>query len=371
MDRSTPVLLVLGPSAGGIRRHVAELADRLEARGRPVVVAAPAGVLEGLRRADHVVEIPELDRSPIDGLSALRRARQALRLAAADVGLIHAHGLKAGWLAVSLRPRPPVVVTVHNLVLAVTAGAATPVLRALEGELARRVERTVVVSAEMARRFTGSPGADRVRVVAPVSPLRTPSETVAATRQRLGAGPGQPLAVCVARLHPQKGVDVLLGAAALARRRLPALRIAIVGEGPLEAELRRQAQALDLDGTVVFAGPSSNAADELAAADVVVVPSRWEGWPLVVAEALRLERPVVASEVGAVPEMVVDQVSGSLVPPGDALALAGAVESALADRPRTLALAVTGGRLLAARYPPELLVDRVEAVYEEALGSRA
>lgn len=367
MSAPTPVLQLLGPSTGGIRRHVAHLADRLEARGWSVSVAAPPGALEGLRPLDHVVDIPGVGASGRISVSALRTARAALARSAGEVGLIHAHGLKAGWLAASLRRRPPLVVTLHNVVLPGAAGPATPVLRGLESRLPARSDGTIVVSAEMARRFTGGSGAGRVRVIPPASRAQPPVGTVAATRARLGVEPGQSLAVCVARLHPQKGLDVLLGATALLRRRVPALRVVIVGQGPLEAELRRQCAAMALDGTVIFAGASSEVADELAAADVVVVPSRWEGWPLVVFEALHLGRPVVATAVGGVPDMVIEGVGGRVVAPGDVLALAEAVEAVLDDPAGAAAMARAGARLLAERYPPDGLVEQVEAVYTGVL----
>ncbi len=370
VTRPPPVLQLLGPSTGGIRRHVAHLTDRLAERGWPVAVAGPAAVLDGLRPLDHVVEVPGVEASGAVLLPAVRSARCALAALVGDVGLIHAHGLKAGWVAASLRRRPPLVVTVHNLVLPEAAGAVTPVLRALEARLPERAGHTIVVSAEMARRFTGVRGAGRVRVIAPASPAQVPTRPVAQTRARFGVEPGQALAVCVARLHPQKGLDVLLGASAVLRGRLPGLRVVIVGEGPLEAELRRQASALGLDGTVIFAGPSPHAVDELAAADVVVVPSRWEGWPLVVSEALHLGRPLVATAVGGVPDMVLDQVSGVLVAPGDVLALAEAIGAVLGDPAAAGVMARAGTRLVAERYPPDALVDQVEAVYADALAAR-
>lgn len=364
MSDPAPVLLLLGPSAGGIRRHVAALARRLEERGRPVAVAGPAGVLDGLRPLDHVVPLGGA-RSPV----SLRGARREVRALAGHFGLVHAHGLGAGLVAASLRRRPPLVATLHNLVLPAAAGAATGALRALEAGLPARVDRTIVVSAEMARHFTGCRGADRIRVVAPVSDVPAPTRPRAEVRARLGVVPGQPLVVCVARLHPQKGLDVLLAATALLRPAVPGLRVAIVGGGPLEADLHAQAVGLGLDDTVVFAGPSPSAAEELAAADVVVVPSRWEGWPLVVAEALHLERPVVATSVGAVAEVVVDGVTGTLVPPSDPHRLAEALEAVLADRPAAASMARAGAELLARRYRPDLLVDQVEATYALALGA--
>ncbi len=358
------VLQFLGPSTGGIRRHVVHLAAGLEQRGWDAEVAGPAGVLGGLEPLDHVVDVP----AGADAL-ALARARRALRRATAGVDVVHAHGLKAGWLATWLRPRPPLVITVHNLVLP-EVGRAGPALRALEAALPARAEVVVAVSGEIARRFSGVVGADRVRVVAPTSPLPRPNRSVGQVRAGLGVAEGQHLIVSVGRLHPQKGFDLLVEAMACLHRSRPDARLAIVGEGPQEADLRRQVAGLALDDVVVLSGPSACAADELAAADVVVLASRWEGWPLVVAEAVALGTPVVATAVGGVPDVVVDGVTGRLVAPGRPAALARALEATLADLPGARRWADGARRRLEVRYRPDTLVEAVEAAYVAARDQR-
>ena len=119
----TTILQVLGPSTGGIRRHVGALAAALAARGWRVVLAGPAGVMDGIRPLDEVVAIPS-NLSPGHLATAWRQLRRVL----GGVDLVHAHGLKAGWLAVmgarTRRHRPPVVVTVHNIILDETTGRA-------------------------------------------------------------------------------------------------------------------------------------------------------------------------------------------------------------------------------------------------------
>ena len=358
------MLLVLGPSTGGIRRHVAELAARLEGRGWPVKVAGPVGVLDGLRDLDHPVPVPS-------GVApgAVVAARRALAVASAGAELIHAHGLKAGWLASSLRrPRPPLVVTAHNTVLADVAGLAGPVLARMEAALPARADAMIVVSAEMARRFAGVARAARIAVVAPVAPPPRPTAAAAGLRAAWGIGPGEPLVVSVGRLHPQKGHATLIAAAAVLTRRRPGVRVVIVGGGPSGDALARQIERLDLGGVVSLVGQRTSGADALAAADVVTVPSSWEGWPLVVWEAVQLGRPVVATAVGGIPEMLVDGVSGWLVQPGVPGALAGALDAALADPGRAAARADAARADMARRYRPDALVAAVEAVYRGVLG---
>jgi glycosyltransferase involved in cell wall biosynthesis len=359
-ERGT-VLQLLGPSTGGIRRHVVELARRLEERGWAAPIAGPAGVLGDLGALDHVVPVPS---APTPALVAARRAlRRAVDASGATV--VHAHGLKAGWLATLAGLDRPLVVTVHNLVLDEAAGRQAGLLRALEGRLPRRADAVVAVSPAIAERFAGLPGAEKVRVVRPVGPVPTPTRTPAQVRADLNVPAEVPLVVTVARLHPQKDLPTLVRAAVPLRERVPGVRIAVVGEGPDQAALTDLAKELGVDDTVVLAGPSPDAADEQAAADVVAMCSLWESGPLVVAEALQLRRPVVATPVGFVPELIEDGVSGRIVPVGDAAALAAALGDVLADPAGAAALAAAGARSVDALLGADTLVGDVERTYDE------
>ena len=362
------VLQLLGPSTGGIRRHVGALAAALAARGWGVVVAGPAGAMDGIRPLDLVVPIPATLR-PLGLLTAVRHLRDA----SDGVALVHAHGLKAGWVAVASsrtrRRRAPVVVTVHNLILdetswaggAVHAGAGAQGAQAGRrpgGGLARGGR--LCPSAHVAS-GPGDPAVGAAREA------RRPREEV---RARLGAGAGQALVVCVARLHPQKGLPTLIEAAALLAGRGVALRVAIIGEGPLAGELGGLIRSRELEAVVVLAGPSDNAPDELAAADVVVIPSVWESGPLVLAEALALSRPVVATPVGLVPEVIHQGVGGRIVPVGDARALADAVAALLADPGAAATMAAAGRQAVEQVLGAEALVDATEELYRELLVRR-
>lgn len=358
------MLQLLGPSTGGIRRHVVHLTAQLRRRGWLVAMAGPHGVLDGLAELDHAIEVPS------SVTPAALSARSRLRALVAEADVVHAHGLKAGWLAASLRRRPPLMVTVHNLVLPEVSGPVTPLLRALEGGLAGRVDRLVAPSDEVARRFTGTVGGGRTIVVPPVWPAPVARHTAAEVRSRWGVATGASLVVTVARLHPQKGLDLLLDAVALLRRDGTDLRCLVLGEGPLEEELRRQIDRLGLAGVVTLAGSRRSVADELAAADVVVVPSRWESGPLVAFEALQLGRPLVSTAVGAVPRVVVDGVSGRVVPVGDASALAGAIDGMLDDPQGAARLAEGGRRAVSGRYDEAALLAAVEDLYRDLVEIR-
>lgn len=356
------VLQLLGPSAGGIRRHVAALTEELTERGWPCRVAGPDGVMSGIGQQDHVVPLSG-SLSP----AAVLRARRALASVLGDADVVHAHGLKAGWLASTVRGARPLVVTVHNLVLDEAAGRSAALLRLLEERLPRRVDRLVAVSPQIAERFAGVRGADRVQVVQPVGPRPRPQRDRDQVRTDLEVPPGAPLVVTVARLHPQKDLPTLLRAAARLRTTQPDVAVVIIGEGPDEAALRALATELCLDETVRFAGTRPQVADELAAADVVVLSSLWEGSPLVVAETLELGRPMVSTPVGFVPRLIEDGVSGRLVPVGDEAALAGALADVLADPAAAAALGRAGQEAVRRELGADRLVGEVITIYDEVL----
>ena len=354
------VLQLLGPSTGGIRRVVIALSDALRDRGWSVLTAGPPGVLDGVGVLDVVVPVPDfLDPR---GLVAARRTLGPL---AAGVDLVHTHGLKPGLLAASLRPRPPLVASVHNLVLDEVAGLKAPVLRALEGRLPSWTDRVIALSDEVAGRFGG---AGNVVTIPPSADRPRPGRTAAEVRAAYGVAPGEHLLVTAARLNPQKDLPMLLDAVARLRRRLPGVRVLILGEGREAEALHARTAALGLRDVVTFTGARPSAADELAAADVVVVSSRWESGPLVLFEGMQLGRPVVTTAVGAAPDVVTDGVSGRLVPVGDAQAFADALHDVLADPVVAAAMGEAGRVAVTERHGPAAMAAATEAVYLEVLG---
>jgi glycosyltransferase involved in cell wall biosynthesis len=234
----------------------------------------------------------------------------------------------------------------------------------------READLVLAVSSDLAdnaRRL----GARDVRVVPALAPpLPAATRTRAEVREELGVDDGRPLVVAVGRLHPQKGYDVLFDAVARWERegRLdPAPLVAIAGDGPLEAELAERVRAERLP--ILLLGRRSDVADLLGAADLCVLPSRWEGSPFTAQEALRAGTPLVSTRAGGIPELVGS--GAELVPVGDASALADAVVRVLADPGHAAGLAAAG-RAQAAGWPDEEAAGRrIVAVYRELLGPPA
>lgn len=345
------VVMILGPSAGGIRRHVAYLSEEMRARDWDVMTVGPAGVLDGLATLDHALSVAA-------GPGAILAGRRFQRLVT-DADVVHAHGLSAGFVATLPRKIRPTVMTVHNVVLD-SAGRKAAVLRMLEQRLPRRVDATITVSADIA----SSLGFAGARVIPAPGPPPRPTAAAQEVRKRYGIAADAPLCVTVARLHPQKGLPVWLEALTGLRAEVPGLRALLVGDGPDRAMLHAQATQAGLDDVVVWAGALPDASNELAAADVIVIPSLWEGSPLVVAEAMSLGRPVVATAVGTVGEWMQPD-TGWLVDAGDAAALRRAVVEALTDSAR----AANAGRNARERFVSldvaQSAFDDIARVYDE------
>jgi glycosyltransferase involved in cell wall biosynthesis len=368
---------LLAATDGGTGRHVAMLADGCAARGATVHVYGPAATRAGLARAGggqpgwdfSVVDIAAGPR-PARDLAAVLRVR---RLVARDrPGVLHAHGLRAGALAALAlagpgTPRTMLAVTVHNAPPA--AGPAAAVYAALELVVARRADAVLTVSGDLAARMSrrGARLAGRALVPAPAAPAASAAEVAALRRELTGREPGGPQIVLgVGRLAAQKGFGTLIQAARQWQRRPVVPLVVIAGEGPLEAELRHQAGVAGV--AVRFLGPRHDVPALLGAADVVVVPSTWEGQPLIVQEALRAGRPLVATRVGGTADLTGDD-GAVLVPPGDPGALAAAVSRVL-DDPEAAARLAVAARGRAALLPTETAaVDQALGVYE-AMTSR-
>ena len=194
------------------------------------------------------------------------------------------------------------------------------------------------------------------------------AELTAGGDARASAPPPAPYLLCIAAHNEKKGLDVLLRAFAAIARAHPELRLLLVGDGPLRGELEARARELAFDGRVEFLGARgrSDVARLLSGCLAFVLPSRSEPFGMVVVEALACGRPVVASAVGGIPEILEDGRSGLLVPPDDPDALARAVSSLLDDEAMRAALAAAG-RARALHFGCERMAESYLHLYETLL----
>ena len=368
--RGRRVTEVLATSTGGVGTHLRSILAPLRDAGAQVQVCGPAATEELFGFTATGARFTAVEISAGLAPAADARAVGRLRRALEGVDLVHAHGLRAGLVAVAARRlargRPALVLTLHNA-LPEGGGLKRRVLQLAERATVRGADVVLTASGDLAdnaRRL----GARDVRS-APVSapPLPPARRDRAAVRAELGLADGRPLVVAVGRLHPQKGYDTLLaGAVRLAadeRLAAPPL-IVIAGDGPLHDDLA--ATIRDERLPVALLGRRDDVADLLAAADLCVLPSRWEARSLTAQEALRAGTPLVATRAGGLPELLGD--AAELVPVGDAGALVDAVVRVLAD-PAHAARLSEAGRRQAASWPDEAATaQHLVGVYRELLG---
>jgi glycosyltransferase involved in cell wall biosynthesis len=180
-----------------------------------------------------------------------------------------------------------------------------------------------------------------------------------------------PRLLCVGRLIPIKGHLVLLRAFRDARAEIPALELEIAGRGPLEPALRAYARELGIEGSVRFLGQVNPIQVALERTAISVVPSLGEGFGMVALEAMERGRPVIASAIGGLPEIVADGRTGLLVPPDDPAALADAIVELATDRARAAALGAAGRARALEEFSQERCTDRIEDLYRAALAGAA
>ena len=354
---------------GGAQEHLYNLVTRID-RSRyelSVVSLSPGSAVRKLQRAGvPVLVIDEPD-------DAVAVGALAAHLADVRADVVHNHmfraetvGTRAAMALAGIGHRRPFVVsTVHSS--RVRSREDRDELRRLTPEM----DRLIAVS-RMIRAKLVDEGRDTVPVELiynGVDLQRYDHQAPCCTlRDEYGMEPGAVIVGVVARLEPEKGHPTLLEAWPLVLREVPNAYLLIVGEGGQREALERQARDLRVAHRVVFTGRRDDVPAVTAALDCAVLPSYREAQGLTILEAMALARPVVASNVGGIPEMIDDGVSGLLVPPHDAPALAAAIGRVLLDHPFADTIARAGHDTVHARFCVELMVRAVETIYDEGAG---
>ena len=354
---------------GGAEMHLLAQVRGQSARGHSVAVAYLKG--HGTLEADfRAAGASSVTRLPLGPAFPWRLARLAH---GADI--VHTHLLKADMAvaacALRKRARQRLVASKHNDEQVLRR----PLVSRVHGWLGNRPARTIVLSDHVGA-FIAEHGRVRreklVRIYYGLDPA--PFEVAVAAgrgardalRASLGFGPEDVLFTCIARFAPQKAHPVLLEAFARARKREPRLALLLVGDDPF-GDGRQRAEALarqlDLGPRCVFAGIRRDVPALLAACDGFVMSSLWEGLGLVFLEAMAARLPVVASRVSAVPEVVLHELTGLLVPPSDPEALSLALVRLAADPGLRARLGEAGRERVRAHFGLERMVEETLAVY--------
>ena len=368
---------------GGATVHVVQLDAGLREAGYACLLVtgregASEGSMRDLAQARQVqlADIPELGReiAPLADLVALRKLYRLMRREKPHI--VHTHLAKAGFLgriAARLAGVPVVVHTFHGHVFhGYFSPPKTRLFLAMERLGARLSSRIVTISPGLREEIAGFgvTSADRIQVIPlgfELDAFAAPPRERGAFRQAQGIPAGAKLVGAVGRLVPIKNLPLLLEAAALARQQEPDLHVVLVGDGELRGALEEQAAALGLEDAVTFAGWQRDLPRVYADLDAVVISSDNEGTPASLIEAMAAGRPVVATRVGGVPDVVTNGETGRLTPPGDKAALAGALLAVFAEPERTARMAETARRTVLERYQSRRLVADVDQLYQDLL----
>jgi glycosyltransferase involved in cell wall biosynthesis len=238
---------------------------------------------------------------------------------------------------------------------------------------ARLVNGIIVVSDEAVSAFRDSVGyrGDKIHVVPNAADLERHSEKVdrEALRAQLGFRPTDHVMTMVGTFKRQKGHAVLVAALDAVAVRMPHLHVVLVGAGDLSADIRAQVDAAGLTSRVHFLGSRRDVPALLAASDSFVLPSLWEGLSVALVEAMASSLPVIATAVSGTRQVMIDQVTGLLVPPGDAGALAHAVLDLVSDPARASAMGAAGRRRVVAEFGAAGQADQLAALFRGPAGA--
>lgn len=391
------VLLTFEPPDGGVAEHVLQLARALPERGFDVELAGPREAEFVYGQVGPGVPIHRIDfqRGYGDPKADARSARQLARIVReGNYDLLHAHSAKAGVVArtVFAGRRPPVVYSPHCFPFIGDFGSGRRIFATtVERILAPATARILCVCDDERQQGLDIGIADRrMRVIHNGSKVLPEGTGPLAELERFRGNDGV-LVGSVAVLREQKRVDVLIDAAPAILAADPRARVAIIGNGPLEPELRARATSLGLAGEPRFAffPFQPPAFSSLAALDIYVLPSSWEAFPIGVLEAMATGVPQVATDVGGTREAVVDGYgraasratpdapagttvegeTGLLVPPADHRALARAVAELIPDAARRQRMADASRARHASHFTLGTMADAIAAAYREVLAS--
>lgn len=361
-------LMLESDGPGGAEVMLLHLAEELRRRGHVVVPVGPeagSGWLAARFRERGFEPATFTLRSPIDvrcwrGLVSLLRDRR--------IDVVHSHeftmGVYGGFAANSLSL--PHVITMHGSRYYAERWRRRAALRWAASQ-SRALIGVSDATADDLRRTLPSV-ADRVCVVPNGIPFVSGNR--ASARASLGLGDGNRLILSVGNLYPVKGHDVLLRALALIAgdSAASAWSVAIAGRGDAESSLRQLANELGIAERVQFLGLRSDVPDLLAAADLFVLPSRSEGLPLALIEAMGASLPIVSTDVGGIAEVVARDVEARLVRPENPAELALALTDLIGDPERRQALGRAARERAIMTYGVASMVDRYEALYNGSPG---
>ncbi len=359
------ILYVAPPAAGGIRSHLAEVVNYFS-KGHEVMVVSPPDrrLEEAVTRGGGAFRAVPTSAGQILGLR--RNVKSFMP------SLVHLHGYKAELLGrmAAAGFQAPVVVTLHNyLVYPGSRVLLAPLFYFWEKRWPLRVHRYIAVSAALKHDFLARSSIDPQRVTVIHNGIRPEPFSQAKPRPELQEL-GSPLIGTALRLTHQKGIDVLVQAAPRIMQRYPGAALLISGQGPLEKKLQEKVAGMGLKKRIIFLGYVENLPEFMASLDIFVLPSRTEGLGIILLEALACGVPVVASNVGGIPEIITSGTHGLLVPAQNPGQLAAGIEKLWENQKLRKKLVKKGKERIRERFLLQDMLIKTAQVYEAVMRER-
>jgi len=356
---------------GGGERNFAQIINRLpKDRYKVMVVCMPGGVFEEEIRGSGA-QIRPVDMGSRFNILLIFRLAELMKRE--GIHIVHSQGGRADFfarIAAKLAKVPKVVSTVAMPVEGYDVGSLRKtVYVALDRFTERFVDRFIVVSQALRKVLIldHKIAHDKVIKIYPgivIEDYHHHSPSDKAIREEFRIEPDIPIVGAIGRLVWQKGFSFFIHAAKRIVKVFSDVKFLIVGEGPLHQELKMLSKRLEISEYLVFTGFRRDIPDLLSGMDILVIPSLKEGLPAVLLEGMAMAKPIVATNIDGISEIIRDGETGLLVPPGDPEALAEAITSLLKDRDKAMTMGRAGRRLIGREFSVEEMVRRTQEVYE-------
>lgn len=369
-DKETLLHVITLSEFGGAQDHVLALVRNLDRERFDVAVAcAPGGVLiERLQGLCPIYEVPSMKRSisPFNDLKTIMHLVGIMR--AGRFTIVHTHSSKAGVLgrlAARCAGVARIIHSIHGFSWESTSSAPMRgFFRSIETFL-DSITGMTIIGTHLLRREALEVGLSRPERITTVH-YGIDTQEVPVVPPRAAGGP---IIGVIARLAEQKGVSYFLEAIPSLLHEFPEARFEIVGDGPLAAQLLAQAEALGIAEQTTFHGYRDDWKNVLAGFDVFVLPSLWEGLPLVLLSAMALSKPIVATNVGGIAEAITADHNGLLVQAHSHRAISEAVTRLLRDPELSRRLGDQARRTAVENFDERAMSRKVQVVYQQ-LGAR-
>lgn len=363
MEKSTKIAYLVSADTSSISSHLQALIAELDRQKyTPIVICTPDSSFAA-EVATLGVKVLSCDISatfnPLKDFSSVQQLRKILLKEKPD--FLHMFGPRAGLvgrMAVSKKKRPRTVVSIDDFLLGENDGKQS---------FAAKLERYLEVKTDQYLAFSPTLGMELIESVGVNPELVTivypsidfpPAEITLHEDTRIGT---------IAHLVPKHGVEYFIRAASLIMARFPTTVFFIAGEGPERPVLSSLVNSLDIREGVYFLGKQDDIPDYLSTLDIFVYPSTRDALGLIVADALAMHVPVVATRVGAVPEIIEDGVTGYLVKERSPQQIADKVCDMLAEREKARAMADAGAAAVRHRFTKARMAAETQSIYESLL----